>query len=182
MLHSWFPLPFCSYPVLYSDLLLAFFISPHSLHLPFSNFCIRTIPVSSLTHRHSLLHSAVSDPLTKIYRRASPTITPCPEVTITSFIPEVSTGFQTLTFLTPAPCPTSVVTAFDGPCTGQVPPPDCIEIACVDITTSTVGCPGGCCPTNIPTTTTTLPCTRQCGGTGPGSCPITVTEIATVGC
>lgn len=158
----------------------------HSLRLLFS-FLHPHAAILLLTQQYSLLHSAISepipDPLTKIYRRASPTPTTCPDITTTFFIPEPSFAFQTLSFVTPAPC-VSIETVFDGPCTRQVLESGCFEVQCIDSTTFTVGCPGGCCPTSVSTSTTTVSCTRKCGRTptAPGGCPVTATSTATVGC
>lgn len=176
VLHSHCICVYC--PVLLSSINIRCFLSLSSA-LP--DLWIHLVPFSLLIYRDSLLHPAISEFVTKIYRRGSPSTTACPEITTTILLPAF-TGIETITELVPASCPTSTAIAFDGPCTDQVLEDGCGEIQCIDLITTTVGCPGKCCPAQIPVTTTTLPCTRTCGAGRPGGCPKTEIETSTVGC
>ena len=148
--------------------------------------------LSPINNISSLLHPSISEPIPipaptaealrhgrgkwPTTTNSSSSATACPNISTTLLLRN-PTGFQTLTVLTPAPCPTSIVTAFEPGCTAQVFPPGCVRPLCLLLSTTTEGCPGGCCPTKAPTRTTTVPCTTPC----PRGCGTFLTT-ETVGC
>lgn len=170
-----------------------YFSTPSLSLLDLYNYIITSLTshLSPINISSSLLQPSISDPISipaptgealQHGRGKWPTTstnssaTPCPNIPKTLSFRDPK-GFHTLTVFAPAPCPTSTVTAFESGCTAQVFPPRCFRPLCLLLTTTTEGCPGGCCPTKAPTITTTLPCTTTC----PVGCG-TFIATETVGC
>lgn len=122
---------------------------------------------ASLTLHRSLLPAVLSDPLPAISLVSyTPSYTPsytatCPRsaTVITQYI--TTTAIPCLTVTSTKLCPSSGI----------------FSPKCTTTSTTTVGCPGKCCPTYVPTTTVTAVwstlCTPDCS---------TLTKIQTVGC
>lgn len=125
----------------------------------------------SFSSTDSILPTTLSEPLPVAFPvPVQPTSATCP------LVQKSYTTVTTVTTLAPPDCPTATSTKVK-PCSPGVTPPGCVKAQCIRLATSTVGCPGVCCPKKEPTTTTTYECSTPCvGGCG------VFYETSTVGC